>query len=219
MTRFVLVVIATLVAARGSANQVRLDSPTTDAGYIALLLINETPFPGEAMWVSEADTKAGMLQILYVLDSRAHETPPGYLRRHISMTNSTDVIDIMTAGGERGQVDGFYRDDDGIPRTVPRVQERVDYLMRIANDGKPGRFARLMNYAQGLADAYADGGIEEADRFAGISSIGGTTVTGRGYAWMTDKNNYAPGGNYVRIPDSYDGGLGGNRFFTLRKLK
>jgi hypothetical protein len=197
----------------------KLDSPDSHAGYIALLLINETPFPGEHMWISEADTKMAMLQILYVLDSRVNNIPPGYRRKHLADTDSADIIDIMTAGGERGQVDGFYRDSHGRPRTVPRVKERIDYLLRIANKGKPGKFARLLNHAQGLSRAYKQGGIEQADRFAGISRIGKTPVTGRAYSWMTDKNYYAPGGNFIRIPDSLRGGLGGNRFFTLRKLK
>ena len=202
-----------------AAAAVKLDSPDSDAGYIALLLINETPFPGEHMWVSEADTKAAMLQILHVLDCRAHNIPTGYRRQHVASTDSADIIDIMTAGGEHGQVDGFYRDSRGRPRTVPRVTERVNYLLRIAGDGKPGKFARLLNHAKGLARAYRQGGIEQADRFAGISRIGNTPVTGRAYSWMTDKNHYAPGGDFVRIPDSLRGGLGGNRFFTLRKLK
>ncbi len=202
-----------------AAATVKLDSPDSYAGYVALLLINEIPFPGEHMWVSEADTKVAMLQILYVLDCRANNIPPGYLRRHLANTDSADIIDIMTAGGEHGQVDGFYRDSNGRPSTAPRVRERVAYLVRIASDGKPGKFARLLDHAKGLARAYKQGGIEQADQFAGISRIGNTPVTGRAYSWMTDKNHYAPGGDFVRIPDSLRGGLGGNRFFTLRKLK
>jgi hypothetical protein len=44
-------------------------------------------------------------------------------------------------------------------------------------------------------------------------------VTGRAYSWMTDRGCYNPGGNFVRIPDAEQGSLGGNRFFTLRKLQ
>ena len=35
---------------------------------------------------------------------------------------------------------------------------------------------------------------------------------------MTDVGQFHPGGRYVRIPDDDQGGLGGNRFFTLKNL-
>jgi hypothetical protein len=75
----------------------------------------------------------------------------------------------------------------------------------------------LLNYGQGLATAYDSGGIEEADRFSGISRVNTTLVTGRAYSWMTDMDCYKPGGNFVAIPDAQGGSPGGNRFFTLRK--
>jgi hypothetical protein len=59
--------------------------------------------------------------------------------------------------------------------------------------------------------------IEEADRFATLYLVQQIAVTGRAYSWMTDKDYYRPGGNFVTIPDAEDGSLGGNRFFTLRK--
>ena len=94
----------------------------------------------------------------------------------------------------------------------------VDNLLSIANrGGKPGRFAGLLNYAQGLARAYLKDGIEGADRFAGLKSVGKTEVTGRAYSWMTDVGSYHPGGNFVAIPSTQEGSLAGNRFFTLRK--
>jgi hypothetical protein len=89
----------------------------------------------------------------------------------------------------------------------------------IAGRGKPGRFARLINHAQGLASAYVHDGIIGADRFAQLTRIGSVPVTGGAYSWMTDRDCYRPGGNFVRIPDNHQGSLGGNRFFTLRKLK
>ena len=45
----------------------------TKSGYVARLLINEVPFPGESGWVSESDTKGAMLSILHVLDSRIQQ--------------------------------------------------------------------------------------------------------------------------------------------------
>jgi hypothetical protein len=34
-----------------------------------------------------------------------------------------------------------------------------------------------------------------------------------------NRDYYNPGGRFVRIPDAYDGALGGNRFFTLRSIQ
>ncbi len=65
--------------------------------------------------------------------------------------------------------------------------------------------------------AYGRGGIDAADRFAGISVINLTPVTGSAYSWMTDKDCYNPGGSFVAIPNAQGGSPGGNRFFTLRK--
>lgn len=215
-----LVVLVALAPARAepAARGVTLDPASTRSGYIALLLINEVPFPGERAWVSEADSKAAMLAILWVLHSRIAHVPPGYRQEHIATVRTSDIIDVITAGGEHGQVDGFHRDRAGRFVAVSRVHERVAYLLKIANDGRPGRFARLLDYAQGLARAYDTDGPDGADRYARLHSIGGVPVTGRAYSWMTDRNDDRPGGNYVRIPDADDGGLGGNRFFTLRKL-
>ncbi|MGH7244315.1 MAG: hypothetical protein ACREJD_12965 [Phycisphaerales bacterium] len=196
-----------------------LPPSSTVPGYIALLLVNETPFPGERAWVSEDDTKAGMLAILWVLNSRIEYIPPGYTQRQIASESCSNIIEVITAGGEKGQCDGFYRDDDGKFVAVPRVHERVNYLMECSTRGKPGRFARLLDYAENLAAAYVRGGIGEADRFSGIQNVDGVPVTGRAYSWMTDRGSFHPGGNFVRIPDSESGTLGGNRFFTLRKLR
>ena len=197
----------------------QLDPADTRSGYIARLLLNETPFPGERGWVSETDSKAAMLAILWVLHGRIHHIPEGYRQEHIASVRTGDILDVITVGGERGQCDGFYRDKRGRCMAVPRVHERIDYLLGIANKGKPGRFALLINYAQGLARAYESGGITEADRFATLHRVGSVPVTGRAYSWMADADTYHSGGNFVRIPDQHGGRLGGNRFYTLRSTK
>ncbi|MGA0333658.1 MAG: hypothetical protein ACO3N7_01095 [Kiritimatiellia bacterium] len=158
--------------------EVVLQPATSRAGYLARLLLNETPFPGERGWVSEADSKVCMLQILHVLDSRLNYIPPGYRQSQIAAVRTTDIIEVITTGGERGQCDGFYRDASGQFTAVPRVEKRLKYLLGIANDGPPGKFARLLLYGQGLAEAYFRGGVEEADRFAALSQVGSTPVTG-----------------------------------------
>ena len=214
-----LTLAATVAPMRLSAAFVQMDASNTTSGYLARLLINEVPFPGERAFVSENDTKAAMLQILWVLHSRIHLIPVGYRQQQVAGVRSTDVIDIITGTGGRRQCDGFYRNAKGDFVTEPRVEERLNNLVRIANSGgRPGRFAGLLNYGQGLARAYIHGGIEEADRFAGLQFVGTIPVTGHAYSWMTDINNYHPGGNFVSIPSSDEGALGGNRFFTLRKF-
>lgn len=197
-----------------------LDAKSSPSGYLARLMINEAPFPGERGYVSVANTEDTMLQILYVLDGRLYFIPPGYRQEHIAAVRTADIFDLITVGGEKGQCDGFYRDRNGNLAAVPRVEERIQYLLNIANSGgRPGKFAGLLTYAQGLARAYLEGGIEEVDRFAGIRRVGPTLVTGRAYSWMTDRDCYNPGGNFVKIPNAQSGSLGGNRFFTLKELQ
>jgi hypothetical protein len=198
---------------------VKLKPVTSNSGYLARILLNEVPFPGESGWVSEADTKAAMLSILWVLHSRIEYVPAGYRQSELAATTTKDIIDVITVGGVHGQCEGFYRNKAGKPVMVSRVTKRIDNLQRIANTGKPGRFARLMNYAQGLADAYYRNGIKEADKFANIHKVGGVYVTGRAYSWMTDRSFYHPGGDFIKIPDALNGSLGGNRFSTLKKRK
>lgn len=197
----------------------QLDRPDATAGYLARLLINEAPFPGERGYESEANSQAAMLEILWVLHARIHLIPNGYRQTQVAGVQSKDIIDVITGAGGRRQCEGFYRDASGRFVTAPRVQERIDNLLSIANGGsKPGRFAAMLNYAQGLARAYVKEGIAGADRYAGLKQVGPVSVTGHAYSWMTDLDAFHPGGNFVTIPNTDDGSLGGNRFFTLRKV-
>jgi hypothetical protein len=210
-----LISLYTLFLPIAGAGNIYLKPAEDPEGYLARLLINETPFPGERGWVSEENTKSAMSSILWVLHSRVRHVPRGYQRFELTATKSPNIFDVITAGGERGQCDGFYRDSNGTLSAVPRVEKRIDYLKQIGNDGSPGIFARLLNYAQDLASAYLSGRLLENDLFAELERISGTPVTGRAYSWMTDVDMYSPGGDYVRIPTANRGSLGGNRFFTL----
>lgn len=213
-----LAVAITAASGRAAAAFAQIDRVDTPSGYLARLLINEAPFPGERSYESELDTKAAMLQILWVLHSRIHLIPDRYTQQQVAGVKSADILDVITGGRGRRQCEGFYQDTQGRCITDARVEERLNYLLKIANSGgKPGRFANLLNYAQGLARAYLKDGIEGADRFAGLKRIGPVEVTGHSYSWMTDLDCYHPGGNFVSIPSTADGSLGGNRFFTLRK--
>jgi len=213
-----LVLSAVVGPSEASGAFVQFEPPNTPTGYLARLLVNETPFPGERAYESETDTKGAMLQVLWVLHCRLHFIPRGYTQQQVAGVRSEDIIDVITGTGGRRQCEGFYRNAAGRFVTDPRVEERLDNLLQIANSGgKPGRFAALLNYAQGLARAYLKEDIEGADRYAGLKRVGSVSVTGRAYSWMTDVDSFHPGGNFVTIPSSDAGELGGNRFFTLRK--
>ena len=201
------------------AANVELDSPSTPAGYVSLLLINEAPFPGERGYRSEEDSKGAMLAVLWVVHCRALAIPTGYTQKQVADVDSRSVIDVITAGGVKGQVDGFYKDSAGRFVAVPRVHERVNNLVGIAHQGQPGKIARLLNYARDLTRRYFQGGSPGQDVFAELRRIGAVPVTGRSYAWMTDARGFDPGGAFVRIPDADQGSLGGNRFYTLEKKK
>ena len=191
---------------------------TNTAGYLAHLLVNESPFPGERGYVSEENTRETMRALLLVIDARINRIPRGYTRREVADTTSTNVIEIITAGAGSGQMEGFFLDTAGNPAMAPRVSARVDNLIRIANQGEPGRFVSLLTYAQTLASNYILKGTKPApDIYAGITYIRPASVTGSAYGWMTDMDYYHPGGNFVRIPDRMKGRLGGNRFYTLVK--
>jgi len=217
-SRSFLLLLAGLLWLRAGAANVELAPATSVRGYVARLLINEVPFPGERGWESEADSKDAMRQVLLVLDARLNHIPARYTQRQIATVQTDDMITLMTAGGERGQIDGFYLDARGQPATVPRIQSRIDYLMGIAGQGKPGTFARLLNHAQKLSNDYFNQRLVEHDFFEPLEVVGQTPVTGRAYSWMTDVGQFHPGGRYVKIPDDDQGSLGGNRFFTLKDL-
>lgn len=195
---------------------ISLPSPRTEIGFIAHLLINEAPFPGERAYVSEADTMQAMDSILNVLVARLAYVPAPYRQRDVAAVTTDNILDIITEGGVRGQVDGFYRDSSGRLMVVSRVTERTDNLVRIANTGQPGRFARLLNHAVSVSSAYSGRSTIPYDPYARLTVVEGTRVTGRAFSWMTDQSYYHPGGNFVRIPDANQGSHGGNRFFSLR---
>jgi len=197
--------------------QVTLPATNSVDGYICRLLINEVPFPGERGYVSEADTMLAMEGLLRVLDARLKHIPPGYTQQQIASVRSGNIVDIITAGGEKGQFDGFYRDASGMPVMVPRITQRIDNLLTISGRGQPGKFARLLEHAKALARSYTTGALTCRDPHKEVRVVNGVLATGRAYAWMSDEPQYNPGGNFLRIPDAQRGSLGGNRFFTLRK--
>jgi hypothetical protein len=213
--RFLLLVaVAELLGSRAFAAPVVLEPVTSKPGYVARLLINEVPFPGDPLYRSEADSMRCMLEILWVLDNRIRHIPPGYTQERVANTQTDDIIGVITAPG---QVQDFYRESDGRFTAARRVITRVDYLVNIANEGTPGRFARLLNHAQTLARDYFEGRPRGEDMFAVLRRVGPYSVTGRAYAWMTSDLPFRPGGDFVSIPRSDGGAPGGNHFYTLRQ--
>jgi len=162
----ILLMVLFFAGRRGLAEPVQLDDPLTPEGYIALLLVNEAAFPGERGYCSEEDSKKAMFSVLWVLHCRALLIPVGYEQKEIALVETSSVIDVMTAGGEKGQVDGFYQDSEGRPVAVKRVHDRVAYLTALANSGKAGRMSRLLLYARDLARQYVE---TVSDTFSGAA--------------------------------------------------
>jgi hypothetical protein len=212
-----LLVAGVLLLPRAAHAAVTLPATSSVDGYVCRLLINEVPFPGERGYRSEADTMLAMEGLLRVLDARLKHIPPGYTQQQIAAVRTSNVIDIITAGGEKGQFDGFFRDASGTPAMVPRITERIDNLVSIAGRGQPGKFARLLEHASALARGYTSGALSCRDPHKDVQAVNGVSATGCAYAWMSDEPQFNPGGNFLRIPDEQEGSLGGNRFFTLRK--
>ena len=208
----IFVIIFTIIILTSFSIFAKVTPPnlSTCDGYIALLLINEVPFPGEGRYKSMEETKLAMVSILAVLDNRLKRIPSGYTQKQIATIVANDIIKVITAGGEHGQVDGFYHNSQGKQSTVPRVMLRVNYLTNIANKGKPGKFAELLNFAGKVSKDYVNGKSVK-DVFAELTFISPHNVTGSAYSWMT----VHPRGSYILIPDNYKGSQGGNRFFTL----
>lgn len=197
------------------AAAVELPATQNPVGYVARLLINEVPFPGERGWISEADSRNGMRQVLLVLDARLNHVPAPYTQRQIATVRSSSVIDVMTAGGVHGQVEGFYRDQGGSAVISSHVSTRLDHLLTIANQGSPGRFARLIEHALDLTRTFLSAEPINPDLYIRLRRVQDRPVTGRAFSWMTDMGMFHPGGHYIRIPDEQAGRQGGNRFFTL----
>jgi len=218
VNHFKAVILAVLgLAGAASAAAAVLPPVATPEGYVCRLLINEVPFPGEKGYRSEADTITAMNSLLHVLDSRLRYVPPPYTQQNVAAVSTRNIVDIITAGGVRGQFDGFFRDAAGRPAMVPRVTERIANLLTIASQGQPGKFLRLLKHAATIATDYTRSRFAEPNVYAGLQQVGPLPVTGRAYSWMADEARFRPGGNFVRIPDQDSGALGGNRFFTLRK--
>jgi hypothetical protein len=206
------------IGASSQAQNVHFPSFHSEAGYMATLLVNEVAFPGERGYVSEVNSKQAMENILLVLDARMRHVPPPYKRVHVAQTSSGHLLDVMTAGGVHGQIEGFYRDASGAAVVSARIQKRLSYLFKIANEGAPGRFARLLNHASALATGYVEHLNEPENLYLHLRNVHGIPVTGRAYSWMTDRHYFHSGGNFVKIPNDLNGSLSGNRFFTLKDL-
>src|SRR5690349_4789675 len=84
LTFFGVLLSGAIQTEAASAPFAQLDPPNTTTGYLARLLINETPFPGERAYESEVETREGMLAVLWVLHSRIHDIPKRYTQREVA---------------------------------------------------------------------------------------------------------------------------------------
>ena len=205
-------------AADAQAKPATVPPLNTPSGYVATLLINEVPFPGEAPYISEKNSKLAMSEILSVLLNRLQHVPHPYTQRELAGVRTRDLLDIISVGGVGGQVEGFYQNKNGEYAVLPRVSRRIEHLVTIANQGTPGTFARLLNHATALAENYFAKQSVVGDLYVNLQQVRKVPVTGRAYSWMTNIHHVTPGGNFIVIPSQQNGTLGGNRFFTLRKL-
>lgn len=190
LVRLVILSCAVLSHALLFGQNVRIQDLRSTEGYLFKLLVNEVAFPGEHGYISEQDTMRAMESILLVLDARIHYIPSPYTRQQVAQTSSEKLLDIITAGGLHGQVDGFYHDVHGVPVCVARVDERVEYLVQIANQGRPGRFTRLLNYSASLSRSYIARLERPENMYAHLRWVAQTPVTGRAYSWMADHHYY-----------------------------
>ena len=172
---------------------VSLPSPQTEIGFIAHLLINEAPFPGERAYVSEADTMQTMDSILNVLVARLAYVPVPYRQ-------------TRCRGGHHRQYSRHHHRGRG-PRTGRRILPRLQWTPdggqpcdrahrqphEIANTGQPGRFARLLDHAVSVSSDYARRSTIPYDPYARLTVVDGIPVTGRAFSWMTDQSFYHPG--------------------------
>lgn len=208
---------------RRTAEQNAADAETGEAArdispsrYLAALLINEVPFPGEPRFKNAEDTRAAMQAILWVIECRRAQVPQGYTRHQVAATASTNLIDLITAVN---QMQGFYKTAQERHTFDARVGERIAYLELLAKRRNTPTITELLAYARELAEAYAVAlALPFEKPFHSLSNLPPETpsVTGSPYGWMTDAPEFHPGGNFVRIPDECGGTLGGNRFYTLR---
>jgi hypothetical protein len=133
-TILLAVMITAAAAVSEAAPLAQLDSASTVSGYLARLLINEVPFPGERGYESETATKEAMVQILWVLHGRIHMIPKGYTQQQVAGVRSESIIDVITGTGDRRQCEGFYKNSAGKFVTDSRVEDRLNYLLKIARN-------------------------------------------------------------------------------------
>jgi hypothetical protein len=183
------------------ADNVTLPDVNTDAGLLARLFIAECRNPGYKDYDKAVAAKA-MRAMHATVDNRLHNKPEKF-----GAPNAKSYADIV---GAAGQFAGFSQDDKGKIVIAANVQKRIDEVMKIANTGKPGKYAEFVQLAIDSAKAKVD------DPFKGITKVGGVPTIGGSYGWRT-ATAAGPGGDFVAIGDDQGGALAGNRFYTLKK--
>lgn len=176
-----------------------LPDVSTDAGVLARLLIAESRNPAAANY-DAGDVNVGLFAMKSTVVNRLANDPSQFLAP--GALNWTDIIVAP------GQFAGFSR-NNGQLTIAPSVEARIQTVLQRANSGPPGPYAQ---FVQNVLNVVAS---DVADPFADLSQIGNTLVVGGSYGWRTAGSS-EPGGRLVKIPESMNGTIAGNQFYTLR---
>jgi hypothetical protein len=190
-----------VVGGTATTQNVALPDVNTDEGLLVRLFIAESRNPGHKQY--NADTaKKGMRAMKAVVDNRLRNNPGQF-----GAPGAKGYIDIVAAAG---QFHGFSKGTNGKILIASDVQKRIDEVVKIANTGKPGKYAAFVQAAIDVAKADVD------DPFKDVKKVGRTETTGGSDGWRT-AGSAQPGGSFIAIPEANGGVIAGNQFYTLKK--
>lgn len=157
----------------------------TEPGMLIRVFLAENRSPDDHGY-NEEDTLRSMRWMRHVLQNRLRDKPERFYAR-----GATKLVDIVRA---RKQFEGF----ENYPTIAPAKQERIDRILRFANDDNhllQKAYERILSNASTAA----------AERQPPDPCPGGL------YGWVTAATE-DPGGMYVRYQ-----ALAGNQFYTISR--
>jgi len=197
---FIASLVLPLQYAAVRADNVTLPDKDTDEGLLARLLIAESLTPNRAQYDADS-VKKGMRAMKAAVDNRLKNKPAQF-----GAPNAKNYVDIV---GAAGQFAGFSKNAGKIVISS-EVQARIDDVLKKANSGKPGKYAAFVENSIAVAKNPVD------DPFKDVKKIGTVEVLGGSFGWRpVDKGS--PGGNFLAIPASQGGIVGGNQFYSVKK--
>ena len=191
-----------------AASQFSLPDIDTDTGLLAHVLMAEARGPASPLYNRGASVRS-------MWAMRA-----AYLNRYLYLrsggpaytfgTGSANISDIILAPG---QTAGFGRDSNGQIVVNQDILDEINYTLRIANTGPPGRYAQHVQDVLTVA-IRATSFTSLNYPIGNTGSIGGTQVMPSVYGFRT-QGSTPPGGNFIAIPEAAGGVIGGQQFYTL----